>query len=214
MAERLLGVAEWRGYGRADFPTGAWSVDGDVLHAMAQGERVDLITRERFADFTLLFDWRLPRAGSTAVLYRVQEDTGPASQSGPAMQLLDDEHHAEGADSLTSCGALYGLMAPWRDQRRSASAYHGARIVARGSRVEYWIDEVQVLGCDLASEEIRARIARSRFRDYPQFARLPAGHIVLAHRGTEAWFRRLRIDTAPAAAEPPASVAPPRRQGS
>jgi hypothetical protein len=198
MAERALGAADWRGYAREQFPQGSWSVDGDVLHAVAQAERIDLISRESFGDFALLFDWRLPRAGSTAVLCRVQEEAGPATNTGPAMQLLDDEHHPDGADSLTSCGALHGLMAPWHDLRGSANAYHSARIVLKGSAVEYWIDEVQVIGCDLASEELRARIARSRFRDYPQFARLAAGHIVLQHRGTEAWFRRLRIDAAPA----------------
>ena len=198
MAERALSAADWRGYAREQFPQGSWSVDGDVLRAVARGERVDLITRERFGDFTLLFDWRLPRAGSTAVLYRVEEAAGPATHTGPAMQLLDDEHHPDGADSLTSCGALYGLMAPWHDLRSSANAYHSARIVMKGSMVEYWIDDVQVIGCDRASEELRARIARSRFRDYPQFARLAEGHIVLQHRGTEAWFRRLRIELTPA----------------
>ena len=198
MAERTLSAADWRGYGREEFPRGSWSVDGDVLRAVAQVERVDLITREPFGNFTLLFDWRLPRAGNTAVLYRVEEAAGPAAHTGPALQLLDDEHHTDGADSLTSCGALYGLMAPWRDLRSSANAYHSARIVMKGSAVEYWIDDEQVIGCDLASEELRARIARSRFRDYPQFARLTKGHIVLQHRGTEAWFRRLRIEaTAP-----------------
>jgi hypothetical protein len=194
MGGRLLGAADWRGFGVTHFPRASWSVDGDVLRAIAQGERIDLITRERFGDFTLLFDWRLPRAGSTAVLCRVQEDAGPAAHSGPAMQLLDDEHHPEGADALTSCGALYGLMAPWHDLRSSANAYHSARIVVKGSALEYWIDDSQVIGCDLASEELRARIARSRFRDYPQFARLAEGHIVLQHRGTEAWFRRPRIE--------------------
>jgi len=194
MTERALGVADWRGYGREQFPQGSWSVDGDVLRAVAQAERVDLITRARFGDYTLLFDWRLPRAGSTAVLCRVQEEAGPAAHTGVAMQLLDDEHHPDGADALTSCGALYGLMAPWHDQRSSANAYHSARIVLKGSAVEYWIDDTQVIGCDLASEELKVRIARSRFRDYPQFARLPEGHIVLQHRGTEAWFRRLRIE--------------------
>lgn len=194
MAERLLGAADWRGFGREQFPQGSWSVDGDVLRAIAQGERVDLISRERFADFVLLFDWRLPRAGSSAIICRVQEEAAPPAQSGPAMQLLDDEHHPDGADALTSCGALYGLVAPWRDSRTSANVYHSARIVMKGSLVEYWIDDTQVIGCDLASDELRARIARSRFRDYPQFARLSEGHIVLQHRGTEAWFRRLRVE--------------------
>ncbi len=196
MAERELGGAQWRGYREQEFPQRAWSVDGDVLRAMAQGERVDLVTRETFGDFTLHFDWRLPRAGSTAVLCRVNEAAGPAGDSGPALQLLDDEHHAEGADALTSCGALYGLVAPWRDQRSSANVYHSARIRMHGSQLEYWIDDYQLVGCDLASEELRERIARSRFHDLPQFARLPCGHLVLQHRGTEAWYRRLRIETA------------------
>jgi Domain of Unknown Function (DUF1080) len=184
----------WRGYRQGQFPKAAWSVDEDVLRAMAAGERVDLVSRESFGDFVLDFEWRLPRAGSSAVVYRVNEDTGPALQSGPAMQLLDDEHHPDGADALSSCGALYGLMAPWREQRDSAQTYHRARIVARGTLIEHWIDDVRVLACDLASAELEERIARSRFRDYAGFARAASGHLVLQHRGTEAWFRRLRIE--------------------
>ena len=195
MAERELTAADWRGYAQGQFPQGAWSVDGDVLRAVASGTRVDLITRDSFRDFVLLFDWRLPRSGSSAVLYRVNEDAGPAAHSGPAMQLLDDEHHSDGADALTSCGALYGLMAPWHDQRSSARSYHSARIVVNGTLIEYWMDDTQVLGCDLASEDLRERIARSRFRDYAGFAQAREGRIVLQHRGTEAWFRKLRIET-------------------
>ena len=191
-----LAASAWRGYRHGQFPQTAWSSDGDVLRAMATGERVDLISRESFGDFVLHFEWRLPRAGSSAVVYRVNEDSGPALQSGPAMQLLDDEHHPDGADALTSCGALHGLVAPWHEQRGTAHAYHSARIVAKGTLIEHWIDDVQVLGCDLASEELRARIARSRFRDYAGVARAASGHIVLQHRGTEAWVRRLRLERA------------------
>lgn len=193
--ERELGPAEWRGYAQGQFPQNAWSVDGNVMRAMAAGPRIDLVSRERFGDFTLSFEWRLPRGGSSGVAYRVSEENGPAAQTGPVMQLLDDERHQDGADALTSCGALYGLMAPWHDQRSSTSGYHSSRIVLNGSAVEYWIDERQVLGCDLASAELRKRIARSRFRDFAQFAQLREGHLVLQHRGTEAWFRRLRIET-------------------
>jgi hypothetical protein len=194
MAERELTADRWRAYREGEFPRTAWSVDGDVLHALAQGPRVDLITRERFGDFALLFDWRLPRGGSSAVLCRVHEDAGPPTHTGPALQLLDDEHHPDGADALTSCGALYGVMAPWHDQRRSANTYHSARVVMKGPQIEFWMDDQQVIGCDLDSEEVRERIARSRFRDFAQFARLTEGHIVLRHRGTEAWYRRLRIE--------------------
>src|SRR6267142_777270 len=94
--ERELTATHWRGYAEEQFPQAAWSVDGSVVRAIATGPRVDLITRERFRDFALSFDWRLPRGGSSAVAYRVGDESGPATHSGPAMQLLDDEHHQDG----------------------------------------------------------------------------------------------------------------------
>jgi hypothetical protein len=193
MAERELTAADWRAYAQAQFPQESWSYEDDVLHALGGKRPVDLITRERHRDFTLSFEWRLPRGGSSGILIRVGEDAPDAWQTGPEMQLLDDEHHQEGASALTSCGALYGLIAPWHDQRNIANAYHGARIVVRGTQVEHWIDDRQVLGYDLASNELRERVARSRWRECPQFARLDEGHIALQHQGTEAWFRKIRI---------------------
>ena len=195
MAERELTAADWRGYSEAQFPRGSWSLDDDVLRALAAGPRVDLITRERFRDFTLHLQWRLPRGGNSGLLYRVSEQLEQSWQTGPEMQLLDDEHHQDGANALTSCGALYGLIAPWHDQRDIANAYHSARLVVRGSQIEHWIDDTQVLGYDLRSEEVRERVARSKFREWPQFAQLEEGHIALQHHGTEAWFRRIRIVT-------------------
>lgn len=50
-----------------------------------------------------------------------------------------------------------------------------------------------MLACDLASADFRARVARSKFRELPQFARAASGHLVLQHHGEEAWFRRARI---------------------
>jgi hypothetical protein len=194
MTERELTTADWRGYSEAQFPQGSWSLDDDVLRALAAGPPVDLITRERFRDFTLHFEWRLPRGGSSGVLYHVDEQLEHSWQSGPEMQLLDDEHHQDGANALTSCGALCGLIAPWHDQRDIANTYHSSRLIVSGGKVQHWIDDTQVLGYDLGSEEVRERISRSKFREWPQFGIVAEGHIALQHHGTEAWFRRIRIE--------------------
>src|SRR2546430_11351190 len=127
--ERELTATHWRGYAQQQFPQAAWSVDGDVLRAIASGPRVDLISRESFRDFVLYFDWRLPRGGSSAGAYRVSEEIGPPAHTGPAPQLLGDEHHQDGADPPTPLGAPYGLIAPWHDPRSSAQAYPRAPIV-------------------------------------------------------------------------------------
>src|SRR5256884_7690392 len=107
--ERELTATHWRGYAQQQFPQAAWSVDGNVLRAIATGPRVDLISRESFRDFVLSFDWRLPRGGSSAGAYRVSEGSRPAAPTGPPLQLAADEHHQEGADGPTSLGALYRL---------------------------------------------------------------------------------------------------------
>src|SRR2546429_7991458 len=104
--ERELTVADWRGYAQGQFPESAWSVDGDVLRAVAAGPRIDLISRERFRDFVLSFDWRLPRGGNSGGADRVNEETGPAFQTGPPMQLPDDQHPPDRRGRPTSFGAL------------------------------------------------------------------------------------------------------------
>lgn len=71
-----------------------------------------------------------------------------------------------------------------------------ARISVRGSRVEHWLNGVRVLSCDLAEETFRARLAETKFRAFPHFARATEGHIVLQHHGTEAWFHNIRIEFA------------------
>jgi hypothetical protein len=195
MTERELTPADWRGFRQADFPQHSWILDDGMLRARAGATPVDLILREAYREFAFYFEWRLPRAGSSGVFYRVTEDQDQPWKSGLEMQLLDDEHHAEGISALTSCGALCGLIAPWHELRAAANVYHAARIVVRGAKVEHWIDDRQVLGYELGTEELADRIARSRFRDYPQFGRTEDGHIVLQHDGTEAWFRRMRIET-------------------
>ena len=115
-------------------------------------------------------------------------------QSGPEMQLLDNSKHPDGRAPETSCGSLYGLYAPHETPLCPAGLFNVARISVRGSRVEHWLNGVRVLACDMASDDFRARVARSKFRDFPQFARAARGHIVLQHHGTEVLFYNIRID--------------------
>lgn len=188
-----LTAGEWRGYRRGEFPRGSWAVEGRVLRALATGARVDLVTRRRFRDFQLSFDWRLPPGGNSGVLYRVSEEAEESWQSGPEMQLLDDLAHPDGRDRLTSCGALYGLLAPRRMALPATDTFLKARLRVQGTKAEHWLSEHLVLACDLADPALQERIAASKFAPFARFAAEPEGHIVLQHHGTDAWFRNLRV---------------------
>ena len=193
MMEVFLDRSAWRGYRQPDFPAQSWLAENELLHALADRPAISLISRQRFGDFDLSFDWRLPVGGNSGLLYKVIEDGDAPWQSGPEMQLLDDSAHPDGRGPETSCGALYGLYAPQSSVLCPAGLFNIARISVRGSRVEHWLNGVRVLACDLASDDFRARVSRSKFRDLPQFARAAEGHIVLQHHGTAAAFQNIRI---------------------
>jgi Domain of Unknown Function (DUF1080) len=186
----------WRGYRRPDFPAQSWATDGDGLRALPRGPRVDLVSRERFGDFDLSFEWRLPVGGNSGLLYRVTEAYEASWQSGPEMQLLDNSEHPDGRVPETSCGALYGVYAPESSSSCPAGLFNIGRVSMRGSRVEHWLNGARVLACDLASEDFRLRVSRTKLGRSAQFARAAAGHLVLQHHGTDAWFRDIRISTA------------------
>ena len=184
---------EWRGYRRNAFPLESWEADGDLLHALSRGPAVSLVSTSRFGDFDLMLQFRLPPGGNSGILYRVNEDFEAPWQSGPEMQLLDNEGHPDGRVPQTACGALYALQAPRDTPPCPPRVFNTARVRVRGASVEHWLNGVRVVACDMASEEFRAHVAASKFRDFPQFARAAEGHIVLQHHGTEAWFRNARI---------------------
>lgn len=197
MNERELMATDWRGYRMEQFPEESWVPEADLLRAVGSAERVDLISRERYRDFSLSLEWCLPPGGNSGVLYRVSENLPEAWQSGPEMQLLDDEGHPDGADPKTSCGALYGLLAPGEKELPRPRSWISARVVVRGTRVEHWLDGRRVLEYDLSDERLRERIGKSKFGDFPGFGREVEGHVVLQHHGTEAWFRSIRIEELP-----------------
>lgn len=190
----LLTASTWRGYAQADFPAASWHAQDDVLHALPDGPRVSLVSQEEFADFDLSFEWRLPVGGNSGVLFHVTEEEDEPWKSGPEFQLLDNANHEDGRTPETSCGALYGIQGPTDAPPCSPGLYNISRIRVSGAHVQYWLNGVRVLDCDMKSDDFRERIARSKFSRLPRFAAARQGRIALQHHGTDAWFRNLRIE--------------------
>ncbi|HLU76912.1 MAG TPA: DUF1080 domain-containing protein [Burkholderiales bacterium] len=183
----------WRAYRDQDFPTRSWTAEADVIRALAEGPRVHLISRKRYGDFELHFDWCVAEGGNSGVLYRVSEDYEEPWHSGLEMQLLDDPRHPDGMNPTTACGALYDLLPSSLMEPVPPSMFVTACIVVRGTAVEHWLANQLVLSYDLSDPTFRRHVAQSKFKDYPAFGTVPEGHIVLQHHGTGAAFRNLRI---------------------
>ncbi len=114
------------------------------------------------------------------------------------MQLLDDDKHPDGKNGPKyRTGALYSMLPRTETAAHPPGDWNTARIVARGTHVEHWVNGVKVLDGDLGDPEARAGIQK-RWGAYPEIFRLftepaPSGPISLQHHGDPVWFRNLKI---------------------
>jgi len=191
----------WRGFRRDYFPSKCWAIENGSLKTIAgcaEADRVDLVTKDKYQNFELELEWRVAPGGNSGVIYLVSEDEDQTWKTGPEMQVLDDEKHADGKNPKTSAGALYGLIAPTNKRLQTVGQYNKVRVIVRNSHVEHWLNGKQVLEYDLGSDTLKSLIAQSKFKDYPRFARNKEGHIALQHHGEEVWYRNVRIRALPA----------------
>jgi hypothetical protein len=180
----------WRGYRSDRVPTGWQVVDGALARVAKAG---DLITREVFGDFELALEWSVAEGGNSGIMYRVTEDAAETYQTGPEMQVLDDARHPDGRSRLTAAGAVYALYPAPAGVVKPAGEWNAARIVVRRNHVEHWLNGVEVAAYELGSPDWKARVAASKFRNWPGYGRAAAEHIALQDHGDRVSYRHIRI---------------------
>lgn len=186
-------VYHWRGYQRNTFPDKAWAVENGTLKTIKGGETVDLVTKDQYQNFMLDLEWRISSNGNSGVLIRVTEDAKQTWQSGPEMQILDDDAHAAHPNPKTSAGALYDLIAPVNKHLNPVGEWNHVGILVDGDHVEYWLNGYKVVQYELNSDELGSLIARSKFKSLPSFGRADNGYIALQNHHSEVWFRNIKI---------------------
>lgn len=186
----------WRGFRRDSFPTKCWAVENGTLRTIAgcgRADGVDLISKETYQNFELKIEWLVAPGANSGIMYLVSEGENATWKTGPEMQVLDDEKHVDGRNSITSAGALYGLIAPANKKLRPVGKYNKVRIIVRNDHVVYRLNGKKILEFDLGSEALNTLIAQSKFKEFPRFAKNRQGHIALQYHGDDVWYRNIRI---------------------
>jgi hypothetical protein len=187
-------TAGWRGYGQDHAPAGWQVVDGALTRVGPAG---DLITTETFRNFELALEWMVAPGGNSGVFYRGVEGLPQLYPSAPEMQVLDDERHADGRSPLTSAGSNYGLYPAPRGVVKPAGEWNAVRIVVDGRRVEHWLNGVRVVAYELGGEEWQAKVAASKFSQWPAYGKAAQGVIGLQDHGDRVAYRDIRIRPLP-----------------
>ena len=182
----------WRGYQQEGVAAG-WSAEDGVLAFAPGGDGGDLITVEQFADFELSLEWKVGPGGNSGVFYRLTEEERAPYWTGPEMQILDDDGHADGRNLKTSAGSNYALHGPSEEVVRPAGEWNHARIVVNGSHVEHWLNGAKVVAYELWTPEWEAAVAETKFSEWPGYGRARRGHLGVQDHGDPVWFRNIKV---------------------
>ena len=180
----------WRGYNQEGLPEG-WAARDGMLTRVGPGG--DIITDREFADFELSLEWRLEEGGNSGVFYRAAEGEEWMYHSAPEMQVLDDNGHVDGQDPLTSAGSNYGLHPAPRGVVNPVGEWNHARILVDGTHVEHWLNGSKIVEYELGDADWEARVADSKFAQWPAYGRAERGHIGLQDHGDPVWYRNIKV---------------------
>ena len=205
----------WEGMTGTPFPSQSWAIEDGAIRTLDDNSGGDVISVRPYENFELAFDWKITPGGNSGVKYMVQKQwfsTGfrpdlsegkkhrmRLSAIGLEYQILDDSVMRQRPGwEKSSTGSLYLLYEPKGKRVNPPGEWNHSRIVVRGSHGEHWLNGDKIAEFEFGSEDLLARVEKTKFRRAPGYGVKGPGYIVLTHHNSPAWFRNIKIREFPA----------------
>ena len=191
----------WKGY-RKDKPGTAWKVEDGTLHldvSQKEGKAIigggDIITMDEYENYELSLDWKIQPCGNSGVIFNVVEDEqfSHTYDTGPEMQVLDNECHPDAKIIKHRAGDLYDMISCSQETVKPGGEWNQARLISDHGNVTFWLNGVQTVSFVMHTPEWELMVAGSKFKDMPHFGKSKKGHIALQEHENEVWYRNIKI---------------------
>ena len=190
----------FRGYGIKEFPQGVWIVENGSLITNPDTANRDLITKARYGNFELQYEWAVDTAANSGVFFHMQENMAMESGNGNSanwldnfeIQVLDDQYFPDTL-SVRSAGSLYDLIKPVNKVLKPIGDFNQAVLIHNNGHVEHWLNGNKVLEFEIGSPEMNALIAQSKFKENPGYHSDKEGHIMFQHHGQRVYYKNIKV---------------------
>ena len=193
---------QWRGYLSEGMPE-AWSIQDSAMVFTPGGQGgQNIITKDVFYNFELSLEWNIAPGGNSGIFWGVIEDPAypEAYQSGPEIQVLDNERHpdAKANPKYHQAGALYDLVQPSKDVCKPAGEWNHILLTIDHNKNEGSVElnGTKIVEFPLKGEAWDTMVTNSKFKDrcaFRNFGKYETGKIGLQDHGDLVSFRNIKI---------------------
>ena len=161
---------------------GNWFVTKDgALSRKEKGGSIRYVKAKVPDDFELRFEWKVAARSNSGVYYR---------PSQYEYQILDNGEHPDGQNPRTSAASLYFCMPPCCDMTNPVGEWNTARIVAKGSVIQHWLNGKMVVGFDYKDPKWAQEVALLKARGGDLEAR--GANLSFQDHGDPVWYRNIQ----------------------
>lgn len=155
----------------------------------------DIVTDEEYENFHLKLDWNISQGGNSGIMFGVKESPKYESDyfTGPEMQVLDNERHADAKIPKHRAGDLYDLIASSSETVKPAGEWNSAEIIKNKDSLQLRLNGTTVVETKLWDENWNRLVAGSKFKQWPDFGTFKKGVIALQDHGNRVMYRNIML---------------------
>ena len=193
-------TAGWHSYGKP-VAGSSWKTADGVLYldsTKTDGKRDegDLVTDKEYENFHLALDWKLAPGGNSGIIFLIKEDSAKYKrtyETGPEMQVLDNDGHKDGKIEKHHAGDLYDLVASSTEPVKPIGEWNHAEIRLDKGRLDFYLNGTNIVTTTMWDDNWNKMVAGSKFKTMPDFAKFKKGKIALQDHGDPVWFKNIKI---------------------
>ena len=192
----------WHNYGKTTIGA-AWKVADGALYLDTSKEKGwqtggggDIVTEKEYENFHLKLEWKIAKNGNSGVIFFINEDNAKNEyvwNTGPEMQVLDNNGHPDAKIIKHRAGDLYDLISSSKETVKQAGEWNEAEIVVHNNQLNFFLNGTNVVSTSLWDDSWTKLIAGSKFKDMKEFGTYKKGKIALQDHGDMVWYKNIRI---------------------
>lgn len=187
-------TAGWHDFNKRTIGS-AWKVKDGILYLdISDPSRADILTDKEYENFELMVEWKVDSCGNSGIIFNAVESLKykDAWNTGPEMQILDNECHPDGKIIKHRAGNLYDLMVSQKESVKRHD-WNQVKIISNRGSLQFWLNDVKQVETTMFTPEWEAMIAGSKFKNHPDFGKARKGRIMLQEHDSKVWFRNIKI---------------------